>query len=684
MESFYGGKAGFSFIIVKSFSSVAEMVENFQKGPEYTAVHYDEHVLINTENKNDPDNGKVYRRGYDYTDDLGGAVYIGSIVGPAGRAPMLELTTIEKVKLKQQTEGFETRYSEGSYSVPMSIIPGKDGDTYNDEISWACCCVRSENGEDSIAYIGFKIPYLVEEFTAQSVSPYYNRSDDTEDFINENLTERTDDKSHPFYEKWHFNIPKGIKGDTLKNFRVMKADATIQPYEGQDDDESNQREVLVYDYYHFDKEEGGEPVSLYLGDYNMIDNISFDEEGTIIIDYSHDDTDTYTKLMKWIKQVTLDSTNGHFTIIYNHETDKDGNPTIYETDLAWVKNITIAENGNITLHYTGGKADELITNTHLRWINTIEMAANGTVTVNYNDGTNQIFDKKIQWIQNISLESNGTFTVVYNNGEPSYTTTLTWVADIDIGDNGTINILYNNGNPKVYSKMLKYINKIYLGEDNKFHIIYNTGDDEAVDDIIKFINKVYIDEGDNGDYLFHVLYNTGEDVSLGTQPINYIEETAIDEKDYHFLIYYSNPNIRKNLSEQGLTRIYNDKDGWLDLGSIKDDSGILIGFNVSTVTHPETKNINGALEYLDTNYPNGLTNPLYKGKVVSVGGDGDDDSNKVFYAFDYNLNKWYYLGTFDNNTSWNMIAKEDDSNIEILKEKLTIGGVWFIVEDKND
>lgn len=698
MESFYGGKAGFSFIIVKSFSSVAEMVANFKKGPTYSAVHYDEHVLINTENKNNPDNGKVFRRGYDYTNDMGGAVYIGTIVGPAGRAPMLELTTIEQVKLKQETEGFENRYSEGNYSVPVSLVPGKDGTKYNDVIEWACCCVRSENGEDTIAYIGFKFPYLVEEFTAQSVSPYYHRSNNTDNFVNENLTERTDDKTHPFYEKWHFNIPKGIKGDAFKNFRVMKADTTIQDYNNRQDDidgidknAAKPREVLVYDYYHYDKNENGEPISLFLGDYNMIDDVTFDEEGTIIIQYTHDDTDTYTKLLKWIKKVTLDSTNGHFTVEYNHDTDKDGNPTIYETDLAWVKGISIAEDGTITLHYTGGKVDEVLTNTHLRWIKDIEMHADGTVKVNYNDGTDDTFDKEIQWITNVSLDADGTFTVTYNNGTPPYITNLVWVADVTIDNDGTITFHYNNGNTLVYNEMLKYIDHIYFNKidditgkgDNKFHVVYNNGDDEVIDNIIKFIDKIYIDDDEtkDSDYLFHVVYNTGEDIPLGKQPINYINETAIDEVDYHFLVYYSNPNIRKMLADAGKTRIYNDKDGWLDLGSIKDDAGVLIGFNVLPSEHPGVEIIDNALNYLNTAYPNGLTNPLYYGKIVTIGEEGE---NKLFYAFDYDTNEWYYLGTFNNENVWTMVARKDDATLSTQQQKLAIGGIWFIVEGEDD
>jgi hypothetical protein len=51
--------------------------------------------------------------------------------------------------------------------------------------------------------------------------------------------------------------------------------------------------ILAYDYYHYDKKQDGEPKRFYLGDYNMIENIDIDNEGTITIDYTHDNTDTW-------------------------------------------------------------------------------------------------------------------------------------------------------------------------------------------------------------------------------------------------------------------------------------------------------------------------------------------------------------------------------------------------------
>lgn len=553
-SSFYGGRSGFSFVIVKSFQSVAEMVEEFQKGPEYSAVHFDEHVLINTENKNDPDNGKLYRRGYDYTNEIGGAVYIGTIVGPAGRAPMLELTTIEEVKKKHEEGNFDNRYSEGESSIPVSMVPGKDGETYNDVVEWACCSVRNENNEDTVAYIGFKFPYTVIDFTSQSVSPYYNRSNNTDNFVNENLSERTDDKTHPFYEKWNIKVPKGIKGDAFKNFRVMVADTSIQDYVGKQDDIVNRRKVLVYDYYNYDKDENGEPKTLYLGDYNTIDDIAIDDSGTVTINYSHDDTITYEKLIKWIDKITLDKDNGHLKVEYNYKTDNSGQSTTYETDLSWVSNITIAADGTATVKWSTGETEDL-------------------------------------------------------------------------------------------PVKLKYIDRVYFDQtDNKLHVIYNTGDDEAV----------------------------GES-------INYILETDIDTNDYHLLVYYSNESYRDAIPAEK-KRTHKGKDGWLDLGSIKDDSGILVGLNIPLSAAAGLNNISTAIAYLNSQYPNGLTNPKYYGKVVTIGDAGD---NKDFYAFDYDKNVWYYLGAFENEDSWTIVCKEDDPTLETQKNKVAIGGVWFIVEADN-
>ena len=89
-NSFYGGREGRSFVVVKNFNSIQEMAEAFSQGPAYTEVNFDEYVLINTINKNDPSNGKIFRRGYDFDSDrtyegilIGGGVYVGTIRIPS-------------------------------------------------------------------------------------------------------------------------------------------------------------------------------------------------------------------------------------------------------------------------------------------------------------------------------------------------------------------------------------------------------------------------------------------------------------------------------------------------------------------------------------------------------------------------------------------------------------------------
>lgn len=649
MYSFYGGRQGASFIIVRTYSTVAEMANYFKQGPNYTTVHYDEHVLINTENKNNPENGRIYRRGYDFTNELGGAVYVGTIVGPAGRAPMLELTTMADVDSKQATEGFDIRKGSGSYGpVDGNIIPGKTADgTFNDEIQWNYCSIRNENDEDSTAYIGFKIPYTVIEFTANTVSPYYNRSNQTDDFVNQNLSNRTDDASHPFYESWNFSIPKGIKGDTLKNFRVMTADSSISAYDGQDDDVTNSRKVLVYDYYHYDAQEEGEPVTIYLGDYNMIDGITIGEDGTFTVDYAHDDNLVYTKLFKWIKSVTLDGNTGHVTILYNYDTDAGGTATKYETDLRWVNNLTIGTNGQVTLKYTTG--EDVQVDQKIKWINSIEMAANGTVTVNYNNGDPAtVFDKEIQWIDNITLTDAGLLTIVYNNGTPNFTKQLTWPTGMTIANDGTITITYNNGEPTVYSKYVKVIQSISV----------NATDNMSTP----------------GNQKVHIVYNTGDSEDVG-QPLNYIMKVAVNSSDNHLLVLYSDPTKRP---EDGVT--YEGVEGWADLGSIRDYSGLLIGPKLSSTSIPQLATIDGAIEYLNNTYPNGFTNVNDKGKILTVETQG---LNKQFYAFDYGETSedktWFYLGSLENN--YIMVAKESDIDYNSKKADLPVGGVWFIVEE---
>ena len=625
-NSFYGGRQGASFTIVKNFNTIEEMVENFKKGADYKIVSYDEYVLISTLDRYSKDNGKIYRRGYDYSNELGGAIYIGQISGAPGPSPYLELATIDEVKETYETAGNQDIYRQGSgeYEVTNnSLVPGKyeeNGEIkFNDKIQWAYCSFVEE--ELGVAKIGFTTPYLVNDFTVTHVPTHYQGD----------LIERTDDMSHPFYSKWNILLPKGIKGESLNNFRVIKANSDIQPYEGQEDDINNEREILVYDFIKYDNKEEGELVSIYLGDYNMIDDIIISDEGTIKLNYSHDNDYVREKLFKWIKSVSL-TAGGHFTVEYNHEKDAEGNPTIYETDLTWV--------------------------------NDIDINKEGTITFSYSTGEEKVLDRLFKTIDTISLDEQGHFTITYNHNEDA------------------------DGKATIYETDLTWVNNITLSETGVITVYYSTGEEEILNDKIKWIKDVVIDTGaqeGDGTQQVVVSYNDNSSEAIGN-PLNYIIRTAVTN-DFHLVALHSDPEKRAQIVAQGQGYTWEGRNDWQDLGSIKSEKGVLFGLTYNPYDYPgEMGDIAAIVDKLNEMHPDGLVGEGLQGRVITV---GSSELEKSIYAFDYSLDEnkqyrgWYYLGTIDGMSGTNtgiLVGREGDAETEAYAHALPIHGAWFIVE----
>lgn len=332
-NSFYGGRQGASFVIQERYLTITDMITQFKMGNGYKTVNYDEYVIIDTENKNDPDNGKVYRRGYDYANNMGGALYVGQIVGPAGLAPHTELKAIAEIEAIEETEEFEYRRGEGEYTVTnASIIPGKNSDgTFNDSIKWAYCSVRDSNSHESTAYIGFKVPYTIIDFTAESVSAY--TEDKTE------LAERIDDTTHPFYEKWQLKVPRGIKGDALKNLR--------------EDIDSSGRRILVYDSINYDNNAMGTTITSTIGLLNDIKTVNITENGVITIQYSAK-SDTTFKL-KYPSTIAYNSATNKLRVTYTNGTSEDIGEAIKFIERTEIK----SSNYHLIVTYNTGEVVDL-------------------------------------------------------------------------------------------------------------------------------------------------------------------------------------------------------------------------------------------------------------------------------------------------------------------------------------
>ena len=740
-NSFYGGRRGASFVIVKSYKTIKAPAEDnlgfnkiirmdlglaedaeistenrekwladncmvycFSQGGAYKTVNYDEYVIIDTYNKNDIDNGKIYRRGYDYTNvENGGAVYIGQIVGPAGMAPHTELKEYDAVEKMVTEDGLYYIEDENGNRIEISaedfpmdgttvydgnlnqyrktqatldtatedLLPGHyfneaGEDSFNDTIEYIACSIRDFESHESTVHIGFKIPYHVVRYTAESVSPYYHRTDDekyqngdigkgkpwegwseqgeTTDFNNAELIERTDDMTHPFFSQWHISIPKGIKGETFKNFRITTAaevdgldikfdENNNAPADYRETSDTYKKQILVYDYYNYDRDVGGDPVSIYLGDYNMIEGFRIDDDGTIIIDYSHEHRDYYANYLKAVDTIQINPETGLLQIDYNYDQqyerdengdfilDVEGNKipipdtaTHYETYLQYIKDITLDENGTMIFYYSYNDEENLdnedpVQNTltvpnKLRWINSIAIDTKqdgdneGHLTVVYNTkrgDTGTIneegldtFETDLKWVNNIILNDNGTLTLKYSGKGESVIadeTLIQWIKEIELNtESGHLIITYNtlddNDKNNTYETDLTWLKNFNLADDGTITLTYTTKE-EVLEKKVKWINNIRIDTGDvegEGSQKLMVTYNndTTQEIAIGN-PINYIMRNVIaipptqEQIDagflydatyaYHALVLYSDPLHRGEV-------LYDDRTDWVDLGYI--------------------------------------------------------------------------------------------------------------------
>lgn len=819
MNSFYGGKHGNSFIIAKTYTSIAEMVEDFDKGKTNSPVNFDEYVLINTVNKNNPENGQIFRRGYDYNSprtiisyqptygkpnpyetvkiNANGAVYIGTIVGPAGRAPIFnfghysdvqdtceihvktfaeigiasnsqrtsivkklnELTQQEVITNEQDEEiikiiffgeeildfyslklvdaldtpsiihyyCYDRKYqlnnqdSEGWYAVDTPPATGEDkfepghnlipgvtyaydkegnllydidddgrshmqkgknelGNIYQDSIDWTYCTVRNENLEDSTAYIGFRFGSPVVEFEAESVSPYYHRNDNidtmtglglaTNKFDNINLITRNQTKedieSHPFYSLWKIAIPKGVKGECIHNLRVVDAysdvmtfdldkdgnfryneigQIQVKDYDGKQNDIDNQRKIIVFDYVCYDRVPEGEWHTIYLGDFNKIDGITVADDGTITLDYSHDDTVIYPKLIHWIDDMQFDedgtvtitfnnddlntdqiklgvlskpylfhwinqmnfAEDGTVTIVFNNEDLNDGQIENGKINLPhfikWIKNISLDENtGHFIVNFNyeneadTGAATQI--NQFLTWIKDIQLDEDGTVKWSYTTSEDDYQkDNYIKWIKDVTLNTeNGRFEVTFNYDTAEKPTTvtkdLTWVKNIHVNTDGSVTYTRTTDEITQTENPLTWITGFTFEDNGDLRVTFNNGTIDTIEKNIQWINDIVINDSYEGNQKLSIKYNNADDyVDIGS-PLNYVIRMAVNPADGNLLALYSDPQKRQSGYE------YDGVSGWTILGNLKYSKTLLSSTYDSLTPAARVSNlITGAICY---------------------------------------------------------------------------------------
>lgn len=634
MDSLYGGKPGAAFVIKASFPSIADMAAAFKQGPDYKDVWYGEHCIIDTPNKNDIDNGKIYQRGADFSSVDGNAIYVGQIVGPQSGTPYYSIKSIadiesivetdldtsvyeqraypyldgdaEKVWIDDSNDGVDKDIATLSLSAAgetPSLVSGKDQDDI--KYTWVNISKPHSDGYPTWTYVGFQIPYTVVEFTATSISPY---NGDGSYAPQPTVDENDASLGHPFWYSYNLGLPKGVKGDTFRNIRVIalseehrgkiyqmqdfvvKSDGTVQvgtpSYSIPTDVNTVERKIYTVDFYFYDAEQNPASYQIYIGEYNQADGVELLDDGTLTFSFTYDDDKVFDKKLKWIESMSL-SIDGKLVVEYNNGSSD------YTTTISWIDNIVIDDaNGDIKVHWCDKPEEEYtVLSSKLKLITDAYITSDGVITFQTNiQGDN---------ITVLDAESHNAFKL-------KYPVDITLSDDADIEGDKRIRVDWNGSNGSVYI-------------------------------------------GDN---------------------INYIVDMRVNPSNWHLLVLFNDPKHRVNLTDASAAGIGNsneivvngktwvrrvatidgivteaNKDSvfWLDLGAIKDQSGVLIGGNVSLSTiqgtNPDIPTTDEIVQYLNSNYPTGRTDS----KIITVG-DNSSSVGKSFFAFDYNSKSWYYLG----------------------------------------
>lgn len=498
LESFYGGKPGYSPIIKGTFKSIQEMNDYFQD-PAYTDVWYGELCIITPDSMYDADNGKIFRRtlkkqsSLDETYGSLYAEYLGQIVGMPGGLPKVVFNTIDKVKAIPSQEGNEDKniwYPTGSDngyiktsndkpienfatlngSEGIEFVPGmqkgeNNNDIYNDnfEYTWLQMADPQSNTAESdgtrgTLHLGLKIPYMyLDTPTITSVAPSRPA-----EVSSSNIG--SDNNPHPFYQKYNFSIPDGLRGIGIKNLRIItKAQANgltiynpsqsnIINYDNDGRAIGIKTDAAVYEF----NENKPDSSSIWVYDLNIPQKSS--EESSSYICYAGD--------YKEIKQVILNN-NGTFTF-----TDNNGNNIITSNEegsnkVKWISSTTLGltpteiNYGQFKINYNTGDSDTY----NLPLIQKISL---------YKDSNDP--NQKIKVELGSSNENQRTLTVKNASNEDfsfKYPTRVDIISKNDDEEFYYLQASYNNESNEILGKVgikkgiTGMASHIYIGEENE-------------------------------------------------------------------------------------------------------------------------------------------------------------------------------------------------------------------------
>lgn len=726
--SFYGGMPGTSFIIKSKFASIQAMNDAFDSNDAYTDVWYDEYCIIDTVNKNDKDNGKIFRRGYN------GAVYIGQIVGPASGTPWITAGTFEDVANNSGTEENDYRLypieieegETGNYKIHgdagvqdslnennlhaikatvanNALVPGKeieDGqEVYNDSIEWTWCNVRKygtgENEPDSYFHIGFTFPYLVNDFSVATTDPYSSN--------NVNI-QRIDNFAHPFYNHWRLNIPRGISGDSLQNIRVINLNsapnityidttASVPPTFSSTIESDGTTKLTVNSAV----KDGSnlQDQRFLVCQYKAYENTIIFNGSSIESSARPHTFDIYLGEFDWPVKTEIIPENGKIKTTFASEKESITTGGIVK----WLKSVSMSEDGYLIRNYNFGNSENSKGDSPkpapIKFIKEITQADNGIITITYNtkEENGIDYDKyasdPVKWITNIGYNNNigspdyGKLTITYNtytlneNDEKIYDTNIFQTRSIKNmsftgrsknSSSGTV----QNTPAFLQSAVDKYIDVL---DNNQYKTALNVQYSSGNSNTFNFNNNYIVDTFYSSDSYLYIMYS-----SPSARPNNGFTSQDIFDKEKILRQRNFNPNdsaaVEAFWLELGINN-YGEGIFWYELGPLKNDKGLLIGPSYTfdklfygDENPPESPSIEQIKSALVRKTGTLINIANLEGKVVSVGGETDTK-----YLFNYGLDPnnansltWFYLGT---------TSETGKAELTVLEENSILPDNWF-------
>lgn len=655
MESFYGGRTGASFVIKKNFKTTEEMINFFKKG-NLSDVNYGEYVIIDTDSKNNPDNGKVYRRSFNNDDPD----YIGQIVGPQGESPEIELVHFNEIG----DEGKIFTLDEND-TAP--------GSKTNDDIKYKYVTIRDEFGNVTGCNIAFHIPYFAPTIEVESINPY----DEAEIEINPYT-------SGKFYQSWKLKIPKGIHGIDSKNIEIIPSKTMLPSYKAKKFNLSYEESKIDY-YNNVNCTPESRINSLPANKQYDIIGTLYDEDGHII---DEDNKNPYANQIglpiryngeiRYVKK-----SDCYMNIIRYCEIDYNNGPEgniewYYLGDFNTVDKIDLSKYGEVSIFYTHEESYDTLEN-KIKWINPnkdagIQLKDDGTLVVYYN--TIHARDKSDKYDK---PAGDGSFSYDYDAFEKA----IKSINRIELTNTGTLVISYNDSETDTFENAMKSITSTVLDSTGTLQINYNNGTKDRIPGAMRSITDVSIDtkgssaDGKIGDgtQKVTVKYNDKTSQEIG-EPINYIIESRITSPDEykgapygHLYVYYSDPLLRNNSINYPSEKFGKIVSGWVDLGEVIGPSG---GLHI--IGNVENKSL------LENKKPEDLKAGC-AGWSMTVG--SVSSAAKEIMVYDYKNNIWYSIGTIDSTSvnPVNIILKSDISNNDLpdpsIASNLNVNGIWL-------